>query len=91
MILFCPRHNLPNFLKNRFVFATVLLTLSTSASILSVWRPYVNAFALMTLILPTVYLLCSELKRIKYQETDVWDLGIRSLVLMVRRSYFCEL
>lgn len=83
MILFCPRHNLPNFLKNRFVFSTLLLTLSTSASILSVWRPYINAFALMTLIIPTVFLLCAELRRIKYSETDVWDLGIRSLVLMV--------
>lgn len=83
MILFCPRHNLPNFLKNRFVFSTLLLTLSTSASILSVWKPYVNAFALMTLIIPTVILLCSELNRVKYDERDVFDLGMRSLVLMV--------
>lgn len=88
MILFCPRHNLPRFLKNRFVFSTLLLTLSTSASILSVWRPYVNAFALMTLIIPTVSLLWAELDRIKYKETDVWDLGIRSLVLMVMKANY---
>lgn len=83
MILFCPRHNLPNFLKNRFIFSTLLLTLSTSASILSVWKPYINAFALMLLIIPTVFLLCSELGRIKYEESDVYSLGIRSLVIMV--------
>jgi hypothetical protein len=92
MILFCPRHNLPQILKNRFIFSSLLLMMSTTASILSIFRPYVNAFALMTLIIPTVYLLCAELGRIKNDESDVWNLGVRSLVLMVRQlSFFVSL
>lgn len=83
MILYCPRHNLPNFLKNRYVFSSLLLTLSITASIFSIFRPYINAFALMTLIIPTVYLLWAELIGIKKSEIDVWNLGVRSLVLMV--------
>lgn len=88
MLWFCPRHNLPEFLKNRFVFSSLLITMSATASILSIFRPYINAFALMTLIIPTVYLLWAELLEIKSEEADVWNLGIRSLVLMVIINYF---
>lgn len=83
MILFCPRRKLPQVLKSRPLFSAFLLFFAITASILSVWRPYVNAFALMTLIIPTVYLLCCELERIKHKESEVFSLGIRSLVLMV--------
>ncbi|KAL7043236.1 hypothetical protein ACKWTF_001434 [Chironomus riparius] len=83
MILFCPKRKLPKFLKNRYVFSGLLLTVGLGASILSVWKPYINAFALMTLIVPTVYLLLVELERVKYKESEVFSLGIRSLVLMV--------
>lgn len=83
MILFCPKRNLPKYLKNRYVFSGLLLTIGLGASILSVWKPYINAFALMTLIVPTVYLLLVELERVKYKESEVFSLGIRSLVLMV--------
>lgn len=83
MMLFCPRKNLPKILQNRLLFSALLLTLSISASILSVFRPYFNAFALMILILPTVHLLLCELERIKHKESDVFSLGVRSLVLMV--------
>jgi alkaline ceramidase len=83
MILFCPRRNVPFFFRNKAVFTATILFISVSASILSVWRPYVNAFALMTLALPTVYLLICELQRIKYKERDVFYLGVRSLILMV--------
>jgi hypothetical protein len=87
MILFCPRQNLPKFFKNRTIFSAVLLFVCISASILSVWRPYVNAFALMTLIIPTVYLLCCELERIRYKESEVFSLGVRSLLLMVSQHW----
>ncbi|KAG5674405.1 hypothetical protein PVAND_004379 [Polypedilum vanderplanki] len=83
MALFCPRRNLPKVFKNRIVFSALLLFISIFASILSVWRPYVNAFALMTLIIPTVYLLCCELDRVKHKDPEVFSLGIRSLVLMI--------
>lgn len=86
MILYCPRHNLPEFLKNRFTFSLLLLTISVIASILSIFRPYINAFALMTLIIPTVYLLWAELWIT--EEIDVWNLGVRSLVLMVIVNWF---
>lgn len=83
MMLFCPKRNLPKFLKNRFLFSGLLMTLGIVASIMSVWRPYVNAFALMALTIPTVYLLLCELERVKYKESEVFSLGVRSLVLMV--------
>ena len=87
MIMFCPRHNLPNILKNRYVFTFLLLSMSAAASILSIFKPYINAFALMTLIIPTVYLLWTELLEIKSQESDVWNLGVRSLILMASLHY----
>jgi alkaline ceramidase len=83
MCIFCPRRKLPKMLKNRFIFSSMLLTLSIVATVASFWKPYINAFALMTLILPTVYLLWCELDRIKDEETEVFKLGVRSLVLMV--------
>lgn len=117
MILFCPRRNLPKILKNRMIFAALLLTMSITASILSkligvcgfsicaikscltlnminlitnsgVWRPYVNAFCLMVLIIPTVSLLWCELQRVRNKENEVFSLGIRSLVLMVNNNQF---
>lgn len=61
--------------------------MTTAASILSIFKPYINAFALMTLIIPTVYLLWAELLEIKSQELDVWNLGVRSLILMASLNY----
>lgn len=60
-----------------------MLTFSVLATILSVWNPAVNAFALMCLALPTFYLLYRELERVKHKDPRVYELGIRTTVVLI--------
>lgn len=83
MIFFCPRRYLPNIVRKRVNFAAFMLTFSVLATILSVFDPIVNAFALMLLSLPTFYLLHKELERIKTKDPSVYELGIRTMVVLV--------
>lgn len=59
-----------------------MLTFTVLATILSVFNPIVNAFALMSLALPTFYLLFKELDRIKEKDPRVYDLGIRTVIIL---------
>lgn len=83
MIFFCPRRHLPNIIKKRVNFTAGMLIFSVLATILSVWNPAVNAFALMCLALPTVYLLYRELERVKHKDPRVYELGIRTTVVLI--------
>lgn len=60
-----------------------MLTFSVLATILSVYNPIVNAFALMTLALPTFVLLYKELQRIKEKDPRVYDLGVRTIIILM--------
>jgi hypothetical protein len=82
MIFFCPRSYLPKFMKGRVKFTALMLIFTVSATFLSVFNPIFNAFALMTLALPTTYLLCKELQRIKTKYPKVYELGVRTAVLL---------
>jgi len=83
MIFFCPRRYLPKVINKKANFTAVMLTFSVTATILSVWHPIVNAFALMCLTIPTLYLLYKELERIRYKDPRVYELGIRTMVVLV--------
>lgn len=83
MIFFCPRRYLPNIIKKRVNFTAGMLTFSVLATLLSVWNPAVNAFALMCLALPTFYLLYKELERVKHKDPRVYELGIRTTVVLI--------
>lgn len=82
MIFFCPKKYLPNIIKRRLHFGMLMLVFSIIATVLSIYKPIVNAFALMTLALPTSFLLYKELQRIKEKDPRVYDLGIRTVVLL---------
>lgn len=81
MIFFCPRKNLPRLLHTRARFTAFMLFFGTTATLLSIVNPIVNAFALMLLTVPTYYFLFAELNRIKYQDPKAYELGIRTVVI----------
>lgn len=81
MIFFCPTQNLPRFLKSRQQFTGFMLFFATSATLLSIVNPIVNAFALMFLAVPTYYLLFIELERVKHRDIKAYKLGIRTVVI----------
>lgn len=83
MIFFCPRRYLPNLLRKKTTFTALMLTFSTIATLLSVWQPLMNAFALMLLAIPTSYLLVKEIDRVKHKDPRVYELGIRTIVVLV--------
>lgn len=79
--LFCPRRYMPAVFKgNRRRFIMVLMLFSTIATVLSIYQPVVNAFALMTLAIPVFFMLYKQLQR----ETDprVYRLGIRTIIVL---------
>jgi len=80
MIFFCPRRYLPELLKRRF--SSFMLAATAIATTLSVWNPAINAFALMLLTIPTIFMLCNELERLKFKDSKVVALGIRTLILL---------
>lgn len=82
--LFIPRYYMPSFAPNRIAFSSVMLIMTVLVSVLSVWRPYINAFAQMFLVgIPAVFLFSIELKRVKNHDKKVYDLGVRSMVIGV--------
>lgn len=83
MIFFCPRNYLPHVIKKRFNFTVFMVTFTVLASIATVFNPIVNAFALMSLALPTFYLLFKELERIKEKDPKVYELGLRTVVILI--------
>lgn len=83
MIFFCPRRYLPSFIRGKTIFTAFMLTFSVLATIISVYKPIVNAFALMCLVLPTLYLLFKELERVKHKDKRVHELGVRTMVVLI--------
>lgn len=71
MIFFCPRRYLPQVIRKRTTFTAIMLTFTVTATILSVWNPIINAFALFGLTVPTFYLLYNELERVKHKDPKV--------------------
>jgi alkaline ceramidase len=82
MIFFCPRRYLPQIIKKKVNFTACMIFFCVAATILSVWNPVVNAFALMCLALPTFFLLYKELQRVKHKDPRVYELGIRTIVVL---------
>lgn len=83
MIFFCPRKYLPIIIKSRARFTVFMLTFTVLATILSVFHPIVNAFALMSLAVPTFWLLFKELERVKEKDPRVYELGIRTVITLI--------
>lgn len=81
MIFFCPLSNLPKIIGTRVKFTAFMLTFGTTATLLSIVNPIVNAFALMFLAVPTYFLLFIELEKIKHKDMKAYKLGIRTVVI----------
>lgn len=80
--LFFPRRYFPDFLQNNRIFLSLTVFFpSLLATGLSIINPVINAFALMTLGLPTIALLMYELQRVKCQR--VYRLGVRCALVWV--------
>jgi Ceramidase len=73
---------MPTKLNTRFKFSSFVLTLSMAVTMLSIWRPYVNAFAQMSLVFPVTYYFVTELRKIKDTEPDVHNFGFRTMGIM---------
>jgi alkaline ceramidase len=82
--LYCPKSYMPRFASTRPSFSVFIFILNAIFTILSIWRPYINAFAQMFLIaLPLVLYLHHELKKIKKSDYEVYKLGMRSMFVGV--------
>lgn len=81
MIFFFPLSNVPKIIGTRARFTAAMLTFGTSATLLSIINPFVNAFALMLLAVPTYYFLFIELEKIKHKDMKAYKLGIRTVVI----------
>ncbi|KAL7015249.1 hypothetical protein ACKWTF_016362 [Chironomus riparius] len=80
--LYCPRSYMPPFASTRASFSVFIFILNAIFSILSVWRPYINAFVQMFLcVIPLMTYLYLELKKIKKSDNEVYKLGIRSMLV----------
>lgn len=78
--LFCPKRYYPKFChRDRPKFSKLMFSLSVIATLLSVWKPIVNAFVLMAMSVPTMTMLYKEMHRVKC--VRVHRLGIRSIVV----------
>uniref|UniRef100_A0A1A9V9G9 Alkaline ceramidase n=1 Tax=Glossina austeni TaxID=7395 RepID=A0A1A9V9G9_GLOAU len=85
--LFCPKRYYPKFCnKNRRVFSILMFVSAITATGLSLWKPIVNAFVLMAMGVPTMYMLYKELKRVRDQR--VYRLGLRSTAVWLI-AVFC--
>lgn len=74
--LFFPQRLFPKYCRgNRKEFAKLMFYFALGGTFLSVWKPIINAFALMALGIPTMMLLYKELQRVKCPR--VRRLGIR--------------
>jgi hypothetical protein len=75
---------MPRFAPNRKIFATFFFFVTVFVTIMSVWKPYLNAFAQMFFIaIPTLSFLARELWLVRHVEKKVFNLGMRSVVVMV--------
>uniref|UniRef100_U5EWL1 Alkaline ceramidase n=1 Tax=Corethrella appendiculata TaxID=1370023 RepID=U5EWL1_9DIPT len=81
LTFFCPRRYFPSICNNsRKKFSTAMGTLSCLCTILSFWKPAINNVALFALVVPALYLMSQELKRVK--DKRVYRLGIRSISIL---------
>ncbi|XP_005190894.1 alkaline ceramidase [Musca domestica] len=93
--LFCPKRYFPRFCRNnRRTFGLLMFTCAIIATVMSVWKPIVNAFVLMAMGVPTMYMLYRELRRVK--DERVYRLGLRStavwgvaVLCWVSDRFFC--
>lgn len=94
--LFFPKKFFPGFLNgSRKLFSAVLAVIAGICTLLTFWAPAVNAFALMSLCIPTFILLYSAIKEEKSQR--IYRLGLRTTLVMVLAitcwildKFFCD-
>ncbi|XP_070496735.1 alkaline ceramidase-like [Chironomus tepperi] len=78
--LYCPKAYMPPFARTRTSFSIFIFILNAVFTLLSIWRPYINAFAQMFLVvIPVVTYLYLELQKIKKTDKEVYKLGMRSM------------
>ncbi|XP_037047355.1 alkaline ceramidase [Bradysia coprophila] len=79
--MFSPKALFPKFLKgNRNKFSAGIAIITAICTVLSVWQPAVNAFALMFLVIPATIMLYNELRVQKCER--VIRLGIRCCMVL---------
>lgn len=85
--LFFPKRHYPKFCHNdRKTFSKFMFYSALMATGLSLWKPFINAFVLMALSVPTMIMLYSELQRVRDQR--VYRLGLRSCAVWLL-AVFC--
>uniref|UniRef100_A0A336ML14 Alkaline ceramidase n=1 Tax=Culicoides sonorensis TaxID=179676 RepID=A0A336ML14_CULSO len=83
----CPKRHFPRLFKNdRRRFVLFLFIFSAIASILSIYNPAINAFALMFLAVPAFYLIYHHMKQEK--DARVYRLSIRCAIVL-SLAIFC--
>ncbi|XP_028672490.2 alkaline ceramidase 1 [Erpetoichthys calabaricus] len=103
--LWFPRHRFPFFIKDRCTFAGLVFFTATLSTVFSFAKPTVNAYALNSITLHILYVLCQEMKsctdpqiqRLAFTTVAWWALAIscwlsdRLLCGFWRRINFCYL
>lgn len=80
--LFCPRRFMPKiFKRDRRRFIIALMIFSSIATVLSIYHPAINAFALMTLAIPCIIMLFKQLQLEK--DRRVYRLGVRTAIVIM--------
>jgi hypothetical protein len=68
---------------NRAVFSAFVLAIAAMFTILSVYKPFVNAFAQMSLTVPIIFYVSNEIQNFKTSDKEVYSLGVRTLIFGV--------
>lgn len=70
----------------RKMFSAAIIAIALMFTILSVWKPFVNAFAQMSLTMPIIFYVSTEIKNLKRTEKEVHNIGVKTLVMGVSQS-----
>ncbi|KAG5668149.1 hypothetical protein PVAND_016101 [Polypedilum vanderplanki] len=78
--LYCPSKYIPKSMCRK-KFSVVITAIALMFTVLSVWKPFVNAFAQMSLTIPIIYYVSTEIKNLKRNEKEVYKIGVKTLVM----------
>lgn len=85
--LFFPKQHYPRFCHNdRKLFSLFMLVSALTATLLSLWKPIINAFVLMGMGTPTIMMMVHDLQSVRDQR--VYRLGLRSTAVWIV-AVFC--
>jgi len=83
LIFFCPKKDSSKIAKKRTDFIAIILAATVIASILSVWHSVANDVMLMSLVIPTIRIVWTEINRIRHKDAKIYELGRRTIFILV--------